>query len=124
MIIRLWDLARPFIGDYAWNEVYYAYIARDFLNGDLLSQYDIHNGGAVYSTPLVPWLLFLGFKLFGVTEWAARMPILAFWLAALFVLYRLADILFWSESGRYFSAVCCHRAGELYSFLGIYNSMV
>ena len=94
MIIRLWDLARPFIGDYAWNEVYYAYIARDFLNGDLLSQYDIHNGGAVYSTPLVPWLLFLGFKLFGVTEWAARMPILAFWLAALFVLYRLADILF------------------------------
>lgn len=94
VLIRLWDLARPFIGDYAWNEVYYAYIAREFLNGDLLTQYDIHSGGTVYSTPLVPWLVFLGFKLFGVSEWAARAPILAFGLAALFFLYRLANILY------------------------------
>ena len=94
VIIRLWDLRQPFIGDYAWNEVYYAYIARWFFQGNLLEQYDIHTGAPVYSFPLVPWLIHGSFRLFGVVEWAARLPMLVFGLLALAILFLLVRILY------------------------------
>lgn len=94
LTVRLWDLGQPFIGDYAWNEVYYAYIARSFNQGDLLVQYDLFQGTLVRSSPLVPWLIYGSFRLFGTVEWAARLPFLVFGLAALVILFLLVRTLY------------------------------
>jgi hypothetical protein len=94
LMIRLWDLRQPFIGDYAWNEVYYAYIARNFFRGSLLVQHDLFLGTPIYSFPLVPWLIYGSFRLFGLVEWAARLPFLVFGLAALIILFLLVRTLY------------------------------
>ena len=93
LIIRLWDLKQPFIGDYAWNEAFFAYIARSFFEGNLLVQCDMW-GAPVLSSPLVPWLIYGSFRLFGLVEWAARLPLLAFGLMALIFLFLLVRTLY------------------------------
>jgi len=81
--LRLAHLARPFNGVIAtaWNEGHYAMIALNFDRYGLWSQ---HNElGADYTfSPGVPWLIWLSFKAFGTSEWAARLPIAAFGIAA------------------------------------------
>jgi len=99
--LRVWDLRQPFLGDNAWNEAYYANIARTFvLQGNLLHQTDnLYGGQPVMSSPLVPWLIYSGFKLFGIYEWAARLPILLCGLASLVCLYGLARSLYGERAG-------------------------
>ena len=94
LIIRLWDLNQPFIGDHAWNEVYFASIARSFFQGNFLVQYDLQMGMPIPSSPLVPWLVYGGFRLFGLVEWAARLPLLVFGLMALILLFLLVRTLY------------------------------
>ncbi len=89
LLTRLWDLGQPFIGNYAWNEVYYAYIARSFLHGDLLRQPDILYRKAVFSPPLVPWLMYGSFRIFGTEEWAARLPALILGMVTLLLFFLL-----------------------------------
>jgi 4-amino-4-deoxy-L-arabinose transferase-like glycosyltransferase len=82
-VLRLAHLARPFNGvaATAWNEGHYALIALNFDRYGLWSQ---HNElGADYTfSPGVPWLIWLSFKVFGPSEWAARLPIALFGIAA------------------------------------------
>lgn len=94
LIIRLWDLMQPFIGDHAWNEVYFASIARSFFQGNLLVQYNPQMGIPIPSSPIVPWLIYGGFRLFGLVEWAARVPFLVFGLMALIFLFLLVRTLY------------------------------
>jgi len=83
-VLRLAHLARPFngIGATAWNEGHYALIALNFDRYGLWSQ---HNelGADFTFAPGVPWLVWLAFKAFGPTEWAARLPIALFGIAAI-----------------------------------------
>lgn len=81
--LRLAHLTRPFNGVIAtaWNEGHYAMIALNFDRYGLSSQ---HNElGVDYTfSPGVPWLIWLSFKAFGISEWAARLPIAVFGIAA------------------------------------------
>ncbi len=73
-ILRVAHIARPFNRLMAWNEGHYAMIALNFDRYGLWSQ---HNELGLDRTlsPGVPWLIWASFKLFGTTEWAARLPI-------------------------------------------------
>jgi 4-amino-4-deoxy-L-arabinose transferase-like glycosyltransferase len=83
-VLRLAHLARPFngVGATAWNEGHYALIALNFARYGLWTQ---HNElGVDYTfSPGVPWLIWLAFKAFGPSEWAARLPIALFGIAAI-----------------------------------------
>ena len=72
--LRFGHIARPFNRWMAWNEGHYAMIALNFDRYGLWSQ---HNDlGADHSfSPGVPWLIWGSFKVFGPSEWAARLPI-------------------------------------------------
>ncbi len=87
--LRVAHLTRPFNRLMAWNEGHYAMIALNFDRYGLWSQ---HNELGMDRTmsPGVPWLMWALFKLFGPTEWAARLPmviagIIAIVLVAAFV---------------------------------------
>jgi len=101
LLFRLWDIARPFIGDLSWNEVYYVTIARNFDRYDLLSQYNY--GSTPYyaslqpvstSSPLVPWMVYFASKVFGMAEWVARLPMVILGVSALVILYFMARELY------------------------------
>jgi 4-amino-4-deoxy-L-arabinose transferase-like glycosyltransferase len=97
-VLRLAHLARPFngVGATAWNEGHYALIALNFDRYGLWSQ---HNElGADYTfSPGVPWLVWLAFKAFGPSEWAARLPIAVFGIAAIPLVAALVRRLLSSE---------------------------
>ena len=87
--------AHPFID---WDEGIYAQVA-----SEALSQH--HSLGFTYfgrpwleKPPLPIWLAELDFKIFGVTEFAARLPIALFALGTLLVTYLLARRLFKSSA--------------------------
>jgi 4-amino-4-deoxy-L-arabinose transferase-like glycosyltransferase len=61
----------PFVGP---DEPRYAQVAREmFLRGDLITP---TLGGHTWfeKPPLLYWMMIAGFKLFGVSEWSARLP--------------------------------------------------
>lgn len=97
-VLRLAHLARPFngVGATAWNEGHYALIALNFDRYGLWSQ---HNElGVDYTfSPGVPWLIWLAFKAFGPSEWAARLPIALFGIAAVPLVAALVRRLLASE---------------------------
>ncbi len=82
-VLRLAHLARPFngVGATAWNEGHFSLIALNFDRYGLWSQ---HNELGLDHTlsPGVPWLIWLAFRAFGPSEWAARLPIALFGIAA------------------------------------------
>jgi 4-amino-4-deoxy-L-arabinose transferase-like glycosyltransferase len=93
IFFRLLDITQPFIGDYTWNEAHYAMIARNFYEHNLLEQYT--EAGLEYtSSPIVPWMIYASFKLFGEHEWAARLPIFILGIFSLCLLFLIAKELY------------------------------
>jgi len=97
-VLRLAHLTRPFngVGATAWNEGHFSLIALNFDRYGLWSQ---HNELGLDHTlsPGVPWLIWLAFKAFGPTEWAARLPIALFGIAAIPLVAALVKRLLDSE---------------------------
>ena len=97
-VLRVAHLARPFngFGATGWNEGHYALIALNFDHYGLWSQ---HNElGADYTfSPGVPWLIWVAFRIFGPSEWAARLPIVLSGIAAIPLLAALVRRLVKSE---------------------------
>jgi len=94
--LRLAHVARPFNRLMAWNEGHYAMIA---LNFDRYGPWVQHNELGIDRTfsPGVPWLIWASFRLFGPTEWAARLPIVLSGIAAVALLAALVRRLLRSE---------------------------
>src|SRR5579875_1287370 len=95
-VLRASHMARPFNRLMAWNEGHYAMIALNFDRYGLFSQ---HNELGIDHTfsPGVPWLIWLAFKAFGPSEWAARLPIVVAGVVAIPLLGVLVRRLFGSE---------------------------
>jgi len=87
--LRLAHIARPFNRLMAWNEGHYAMIALNFDRYGLWSQHNELGVDRTFS-PGVPWLIWGAFKLFGPTEWAARLPIALSGIAAVVLVAVLA----------------------------------
>lgn len=86
LLFRLIDIRQPFIGDYTWNEVHYALIARNFSEHSLLEQYT-EVGLEYTNSPLLPWMIYASFRVFGEHEWAARLPTFALGVLSLCLLF-------------------------------------
>src|SRR5512139_3775825 len=93
LALRLIDLGQPFIGDKSWDEVHYALIAQNFSRYGLLNQYSQY-GLDYTSTPLTPWLIYLGMRALGNFEWAMRLPFVIISVITLALFYFLAAKLY------------------------------
>lgn len=84
---------RPFIGHHDWNGVFYSQISRNFLDyGYWFTKFGQMTGPGHFYThypPLFTWLLSLWFRLFGVSDVSARLMTLVFYLAGIFLLYKI-----------------------------------
>ena len=75
--LRFPIIFQPFCGYHAWNEGHYAMTALNFDKYGLLRQ--MNDFGEDYTaTPFVPWMVYLSFKVFGISELTARLPNLVF----------------------------------------------
>lgn len=83
------NLNKPFYGEHDWNGVRYGNIARNYLRYGLFETRfgQVENSGTVKSKefefythypPLMPLLITLSYKIFGISEWSTRLvPLLA-----------------------------------------------
>ncbi len=72
----------------------YAGMGRDMMrSGDYLHLYD-HRHGYLDKPPLVFWMSALSFKLFGVSNWAYKLPSVLFSLLAIYGTQRLGSLLY------------------------------
>jgi len=91
------NINEPFWGHHEWNGVFYSNIARNYLRYGFLKTKlgEVTNYGLVnlqkfsfhtHHPVLFPILLALFFKIFGISEWSARLFAIVFSLASLYVL--------------------------------------
>lgn len=88
---------RPFIGHHDWNGVFYSQISRNFLDyGYWFAKFgQLTSPGHFYThyPPLFTWLLSLWFRAFGVSDINARLMTLLFYLASVYLLYKICLVL-------------------------------
>lgn len=108
-VIYLTSLFRPALLDDA--DTVHAEAAREMvLNGDWVTLHINGGDGAtgfryLEKAPLMYWCVALSFKVFGVSEWSARLPIALGVLALLLVTYRLGSRVYGEEGGFYSALV-------------------
>jgi len=93
LAVRLIDIAKPFSGVYKWNEGHYAVTALNYFRYGLslsMNEYGLD----LTTPPLYTWLIHLSFRVFGVHEWAARLPSLFFGVLSLILVYHIAKQLY------------------------------
>ncbi len=93
LILRLIDITQPFSGLGKWNEGHYATTALNYFKYGILLPMNEY-GLDLTTTPLYSWLIYLSFIIFGVHEWAARLPSLFFGMLSLFMVYYIAKRLY------------------------------
>lgn len=78
----------------------YAAMGRDMMrSGDYLHLYD-HAHGYLDKPPMVFWMSALSFKLFGVSNWAYKLPSVLFSMMAIYGTERLGGLLYNRATGR------------------------
>lgn len=94
------NLNKPFIGHHDWNGVWYSNFARNFTKYGLIKtklgsvmNYDLAERQEfkffTHYPPLLPILMYLSFRIFGVHEWSARIVPLIFSLGTITAIYFL-----------------------------------
>ncbi len=86
--VRLYGIDSPFMGLHSFNEAHYSLIALNFFKYGLLAQMD-ELGRDFSTTPLLPWMIFASFSVLGVSELAARIPVVICGVLSLPVFYFL-----------------------------------
>jgi 4-amino-4-deoxy-L-arabinose transferase-like glycosyltransferase len=93
LLIRLIDISRPFSGLGKWNEGHYATTALNYFTYGIFMPVNEY-GLDLTTTPIFSWFIYIFFLIFGVHEWAARLPALIFGMASLVIVYFLARRLY------------------------------
>ena len=127
----------PFLGGvhlFDWDEVNFAEISREMIRLDDYLHVNIHYKQFFEKPPLFFWLQVLAMKLFGVGEFAARLPNAICGIITLVVLFNIGKTLYSTRfgliwAGVYFGSLLPHmyfRSGiidpyfNLFIFLGLY----
>jgi 4-amino-4-deoxy-L-arabinose transferase-like glycosyltransferase len=93
LILRLIDIARPFSGLGKWNEGHYAVTALNYFKYGIFLPMNEY-GLDLTTSPLFSWLIYASFRVFGVHEWAARLPSLFFGMVSLVLVYYIGERLY------------------------------
>ena len=93
--LRLLYLFNPYLDAHGWRQVDTAAIARNFYDGSLNPFYPRVDWGGVNNAvetefPLLPWLIALVARVVGFHDWVGRLIVVAFSLALIVAVYRLA----------------------------------
>ena len=113
LIIRLIDIAQPFSGLGKWNEGHYAMTALNYFKYGIFLPMNEY-GLDFTTTPLYSWFIYLSFLVFGVSEWAARLPSLFFGMASLILVYLLADRLYGRDTANVSAFIVAISPGTAY----------
>jgi 4-amino-4-deoxy-L-arabinose transferase-like glycosyltransferase len=107
LLLRVFVLLDPFLHE--WDERYHLLVAKNLMHNwfkptlyaEPLLAYDYTqwtwNHVWLHKPPFALWCIALSFKVFGVSEWAARIPSLLFSMGCVFLTYRIALLLFKDE---------------------------
>lgn len=95
------------------NDAQYAEVAREMWEGGDWISPRLNYVVFLNKPPLLYWLIAGSYALFGVSEWAARLPGALVTLASLFLLYRLGRELFDPLAGLLAAAVCAGMPSTL-----------
>lgn len=104
------NLDKPFYGIHDWNGARYGNIARNYLRYGIftLGFSQVENGGLVSSgefkylthyPPLLPILISLSYRLFGISEWATRLVTLIASAGTIVSLYLIGRTIFTEKEG-------------------------
>lgn len=99
------NLDKPFWGEHDWNGVRYGNIARNYLRYGVLETKlgQVENSGPSSSgefeyytryPPLLPFLIAISYKIFGISEWSTRLVPLVFTSAILVMIFLIGSRLF------------------------------
>lgn len=86
---RLYNLAAPFSGYHSWKETETAEIALNWIlhGGSFLRPTSFVYGTLASSFPLTHYIVYLSWRIFGVSEWAARLPFVILSIASIYLGY-------------------------------------
>ncbi len=110
LLCRLFNLATPLLDYHSWRQTDTAAIARNFYyNGFNIFYPQIDWGGAgpgyvEAEFQLVPFIIAIFYKIFGVHEYVARLVIIAFSVGSIYLLYKMVRI-YYSRRVAIFSAI-------------------
>lgn len=88
-----------------FNEILVAEIAREFLDTKMWAVPTLNGTPFLEKPPLVYWIVALSFKIFGINDWAARIPSLLFAIGTLTFTYFLGKKLVGNDSSGLISAL-------------------
>jgi len=100
LIFWSYNINSPFLDHHSWRQTDTAAIARNFYNNgfDLFHpQIDWGGSGPGYvetEFQIIPFIIAILYKIFGVSEWVARLVVIAFSLGSVYLLYMLARTYF------------------------------
>jgi len=128
LAMRLIDITQPFSGLSGWNEAHYSLPALNFRRYGLLAPMNDY-GLDLSTSPLLYWAIYVSFKIFGVHEWAARLPSLAAGLISLPLIYLIAKKLYSEEVALLASFIAAtapgivyfSRSAQLESLMGLFS---
>jgi 4-amino-4-deoxy-L-arabinose transferase-like glycosyltransferase len=95
LISKLFNLTSPLLDYHSWRQTDTAGIARNFYNNGfniIYPQIDWGGAGPGYvesEFQLVPFIISLFYKIFGVHEYIARLVVIAFSVGSIYLLYRM-----------------------------------
>ena len=114
-VLRAYDMGVPFSGHHAWKEVQFAGMAYKFMeSGDLLTPRNFHMGPHNNVLPLPAWLVMISWTLFGVSEWAARLPFILAGVGSVYLLYKIGTVLYNERVGLLSAFFLCLAPMHIY----------
>gem|GEM_PF-6429192 len=90
LLLRLIDIGQPYTGLSGWNEAHYSLAPVNYFKYGIWTPMNDY-GLDLSTTPLLYWAIYASYQLFGVSEYAARLPSLIFGLISLLFIFRLAE---------------------------------
>lgn len=115
LVLLSHNINKPFVGEHDWNGARYGNIARNYLRYGLIGTRmgQVENSGIAYANefkyfthypPLLPLLIAISYKIFGISEWSTRLITTLATSAILVLIFLIGKNLFNFTTGL-FSAI-------------------
>jgi 4-amino-4-deoxy-L-arabinose transferase-like glycosyltransferase len=113
LVLRLVDIVQPYIGLSGWNEAHYSLAPVNYFKYGLLEPMNDY-GLDLSTTPILYWAIYASFKIFGISEWSARIPSLISGIISIWLIYLIAQRLYDREVAYLGSFIVATAPGIVY----------